>query len=249
MRAEPDHNLERRVRGMPRSQEFSFGIGWALALLSAVIFSTAAPAQAKGPQQVTLPAPDSAAIVSAMTSDYRIGPLDTLEITVFGVDQLNRTVQVDAAGQIDFPLIGQVAAVAKTSRELGQDIGGRLGARYLQAPQVSVLVKASMTQRFTIEGSVGSPGVYDLPGRMSLLQAIATAKGLDNVADPRNVVVFRTVEGRRRAGVADFAAIRSGRLADPEIYAGDVIVVGNSRAKGWLRNVIGVTPLFNLLLL
>jgi polysaccharide export outer membrane protein len=213
------------------------------------LVTVSGPAEARDSSYAALPAPDAAANAAAMTSDYRIGPLDTLEITVFGVDQLNRTVEVDAAGQIDFPMIGPVPAAAKTSHELGQDIARRLDARYLQEPQVSVLVKASVTQRFTVEGSVESPGVYELAGRMSLLQAIATAKGLDDVANPRSVVVFRTVEGQRKAGFADLAAIRSGRAADPQIYAGDVIVVGSSRAKSWLRNVIGVTPLFNLLLL
>jgi len=217
-------------------------------ILTAVL-SLAVAQSAGAASYAALPPPDAAAVATAQTAEYRIGPLDTLEISVFGVDQLTRTMQVDAAGQIDFPLIGMVSAVAKTPRELGQDIALRLDERYLQAPQVSVFVKASVTQRFTVEGSVDAPGVYELPGRMTLLQAIATAKGLDDVANPRHVVVFRTVKGERKAGLANLVAIRSGRAADPQIYAGDVIVVGNSRGKSWLRNVIGVTPLFNLLLL
>lgn len=218
-------------------------------LAAALLLADARAAEAGAAQRGALRPPDAAANAVAMASDYRIGPLDTLEISVFGVDQLNRTVQVDAAGQIDFPLIGQVPAAAKTPHQLGQDIALRLDTRYLQAPQVSVLVKSSVTQRFTVEGSVESPGVFELPGRMTLLQAIATAKGLDDVANPRSVVVFRMIDGQRRAGLANLAAIRSGRSADPQIYAGDIIVVGSSHAKSWLRTVIGVTPLFNLLLL
>jgi polysaccharide export outer membrane protein len=221
----------------------------AVAALVVLSLPAAACAEAASMSRASLPPPDPAANAAAQVSEYRIGPHDTLDISVFGVDALTRTVQVDAAGQIDFPLIGAVPAAAKTTRELGQDIALRLNQRYLEAPQVAVLVKTSVTQRFTVEGSVENPGVFELPGRMTLLQAIATARGLNEVGNPRHVVVFRTIEGQRRAGLADLSAIRAGRTADPQIYAGDVIVVGSSRGKSWLRNIIGVTPLFNLLFL
>jgi protein involved in polysaccharide export with SLBB domain len=162
---------------------------------------------------------------------------------------LTRTVQVDAAGHITYPLIGQVAAAARTARDLEATIAAKLGERYLQSPQVMVLVKAAPGQKFTVEGAVASPGIYDINGRMTLLQAIATAKGLETAANPRNVVVFRLIEGRRMAGLADLSEIRSGKLNDPQIYAGDVIVVESSRTKALLRTMLGTVPLFNLLLL
>jgi polysaccharide export outer membrane protein len=221
----------------------------AVAALAVLSTPAAAWAETAGMTHAALPPPDPVATATAQVSEYRIGPHDTLDINVFGVDALTRTVQVDAAGQIDFPLIGAVPAAARTTRELGQDIALRLNQRYLEAPQVSVMVKTSVTQRFTVEGSVENPGVFELPGRMTLLQAIATARGLNETGNPRHVVVFRTVDGQRRAGLANLSAIRAGRTADPQIYAGDVIVVGSSRGKSWLRNIIGVTPLFNLLLL
>ncbi|MDP3173313.1 MAG: polysaccharide biosynthesis/export family protein [Phenylobacterium sp.] len=195
----------------------------------------------------SLPPPDPAASAAVQQQDYRIGPLDTLEITVFKVDNLNRTLQVDASGAIDFPLIGSVQASAKTPRQLGDEIAVRLGARYLQSPQVGVLVKSSQSSKFTVEGSVKRPGVYDIIGRMTLIQAVATAEGVDQFANLKTVVIFRTVDRQRRAAVVNLADIRLGKVEDPQIYPADVIVVPVSGSKRALQNVIGATPLFSLL--
>lgn len=215
--------------------------------LVACLLGTPAHAASAGRAAGELPAPDLAANAAVQQLAYRIGPFDTLAISVFGVDALTREVQVDNAGQIDFPLIGAVQASARTPTELSAAIAAKLGDRYLQSPQVSVVVKESVSQRFTVEGAVASPGLYEFRGGMTLLQAIATAKGLNDVASARDVVVFRLVEGRRMAGAADLRAIRAGEIGDPQIYPGDVIVVGDSHAKGWLRGIIGAMPIFNLL--
>lgn len=226
------------------------GMRCAASVLSAAVLAAgAAQAQAVRPSHAALPPPDPAANAAVQQTEYRIGPLDTLDINVFGVEDLTRTVQVDASGQINYPLIGAVLASTRTPRQLGDEIAARLDARYLQKPQVEVFVKSSLSQRFTVEGAVASPGVYDIQGRMTLLQAIATAKGLEDVANTRKVVVFRTVGGTRMAGVANLSAIRDGKKSDPQIYPGDVIVVASSRTKGWLRNIMGAVPIFNLLAL
>lgn len=219
------------------------------AALAAVL---ATPALASGQPVVTasrapLPPPDPAAAATIPQTEYRIGPLDILDIGVFGVETLTGTFQVDASGQIVYPLIGSVQASAKTPRELGDEIAAMLSDRYLQSPQVTVYVKTSLSQRFTVEGAVASPGVYDIAGRMTLLQAIATAKGVDESANLRNIVVFREIDGQRRAGLADLGAIRSGKAPDPQIYAGDTIVVASSGSKKFLSGLLRATPLFNLL--
>ncbi|MEJ0067097.1 MAG: polysaccharide biosynthesis/export family protein [Caulobacteraceae bacterium] len=97
--------------------------------------------------------------------DYVIGPLDKLSIKVFQVQDLSLdAVQVDASGQIVLPLIGNVTASGKTTNQLSQEIAGRLGERYLQSPQVSVIVLQSTSQKVTVEGEVRSPGVFQMAG-------------------------------------------------------------------------------------
>lgn len=193
-----------------------------------------------------LPPPDALNAPIPSQGDYRIGPLDTLDISVFQVENLTRTVQVDTSGQIDFPLLGAVIAAGKTTRELADEMSNRLGRRYLEAPHVSVYVRQSVSRRFTVEGAVSHPGVFDITGRMTLLQAIATAQGVEPAANLRQIVVFRTVNQQRMAGIADLADVRSGKLPDPEIYPGDIIVVPSSGSKRVLRGIIGATPLFTL---
>lgn len=187
-----------------------------------------------------LPAPDTTAESGAYlgASDYRVGPLDLLEISVFQVEDLNRSVRINSSGQISLPLIGTVHAGGKTIAELETDIAAKLEAGYLQAPQVSVFVKEFSSQRVTVEGAVKQPGIFPITGRTSLLQAIALAKGFEELAEERSVVVFRTIKGQRMAAMFDIRAIRAGAVADPQIYGDDIIVVDRSGPRSALKTVI-----------
>src|SRR5215207_4542635 len=86
--------------------------------------------------------------------DYRIAPLDVVEISVFGVPELSRTVQVSSSGTINLPLVKEVHAGGRTSIELEHDISAELDKKYLQQPQVSVYVKEFNSQRITVDGAV-----------------------------------------------------------------------------------------------
>src|SRR5258708_1825648 len=137
---------------------------------------TATSAQAQGLAAAAL---REQAAVAAPAGDYRIGPQDTLEIDVFQLSDLNRTVQVDSGGQILLPLLGQVPAAGKTSRELSTDIAAQLGEKYVNNPQVTVVVKEAQGQRITVDGAVTQPGVYSLAGPTTLMQTAALAQGPD----------------------------------------------------------------------
>lgn len=228
-----------------------------IGLAAAAVLAGCASDVPKGVRDVTnapsggaLQPPDPVAAASALQQNYRIGPRDVLSISVFRVESLQKEeVQVDLAGQIDFPLIGTVNAAARTPNELAAEIAMKLEAKYLQNPQVTVLVKEAVSQRFTVEGAVRKPGVFPVVGKMTLLQAIATAEGLDDVANTRGVVVFRTVNDRRMAAAVDLAEVRTGKLGDPQIYPGDVVVVATSKSRRALKDIVGVTPLTSFRLL
>lgn len=196
----------------------------------------------------SLPAPDSTSASGAYLGvpDYRVGPLDLIEVTVFQVEELNRTVRVNTSGKISLPLVGTIDAGGKTVSELEADIASRLEETYLQSPQVSVFVKEFTSQRVTIEGAVKQPGVYPITGRTSLLQAVAMAKGFERVANLEGVIVFRTVDGQRMAAVFDYRAIRAGQVEDPQIYGDDIVVVDESGPKAAWRNVLEALPIFNV---
>lgn len=178
---------------------------------------------------------------------YKIGPLDVLEISVFKVPDLSRSVQVADTGTINLPLLGEVPAGGKTSRELEQYLAKQLGAKYLQSPQVTVYVKEYNSRRVTIEGSVRKPGVFPISQRTTLLQFVAMAGGPTEAADTADVLVFRGTSTKRSAARFDLDDIRNGGSEDPVIEQGDVIVVNQSMAKtafGYVMQVLPVGRLF-----
>lgn len=186
-----------------------------------------------------LPPPDTTSASGAYTgvSDYRIGVLDLLQISVFQLEDFDREVRVNTSGMISLPLIGAITAGGKTVPELEQAIAASLSEKYLQDPQVSVFVKEFTSQRITVEGAVNKPGIFPITGRTSLLQAVAMSEGVTVVADPSSVVVFRTIQGKRMAALFDLRQIRAGDAEDPQVYGDDIIVVDHSGSKTALKNI------------
>lgn len=190
--------------------------------------------------------PEVSALESARAGvgqeEYRIGPRDLLEISVFGQEALDRTVRVGGDGRVSLPLAGSIEVGGRTPHEVETALADALRARFLQDPQVSVFVKEYASQRVTVDGAVQKPGIYPLQGRTTLLQVIATAQGLDPLADPGGVVVFRTIDGQRMAAVFDVRAIRRGRAVDPLIVTEDMVVVEQSASRTALRRFIETVP-------
>lgn len=191
----------------------------------------------------TLPPPAHQDLGSGVRS-YTIGPFDKLIVDVFGIDELSRReVQTDAGARFSFPLAGVVDAGGKTPREVELMIQDRLRDRYVRDPQVTVNLKETGSQLVTVDGQVREPGLYPVVGRMTLMRAVATAKGLAEFANLEDVVVFRTVEGRKMAGLYNLKAIRRGVYDDPEVFANDVVVVGDSNARRLFKDVLQAAPL------
>jgi polysaccharide export outer membrane protein len=172
---------------------------------------------------------------------YKIGPQDVLEISVFKVPELSRTVQVSEIGTINLPLVGEVPAAGKTAREVELSLSAKLGVKYLQSPQVTVAVKEYNSQRVTIEGAIKKPGVFSIRSKTSLLQLTAMAGGLEDTADHSGLVIIRQANGKRSARKFDIDEIRSGRAQDPAIEQGDIVVVSHSAMKAaWQTFVKGL---------
>lgn len=181
-----------------------------------------------------------------LTADDRIvlvGPLDGISVIVFGVPELSRNMQVDGSGRIAMPLIGTIDAGGKTPAEVAQDIEDRLRGRYVRDPDVTVNVTSSVSQVVTVDGQVVEPGLYPVTNQMTLLRAVASAKGLSEFAKLNDVVILRTVNGQRMAGLYNIAAIRRGLYDDPPIFANDMIVVGDSPQRRMFRDFVALSPL------
>ena len=179
---------------------------------------------------------------------YTVGPFDKLTVSVFGVPDVSGDVTADAQGRVSVPLAGTVEAAGKSPTELAEMITVRLRS-YVRDPQVTVNVKEAVSRTFTVDGAVKDPGVYQANGNLSLMRAIATAKGTTEDADLSDVVIFRKVDGKSMAALYNVAAIRRGAYADPAIYPNDLIVVGDSPTSRMIRSLAPIlaTPLVLLL--
>lgn len=219
------------------------------AIFAAVTLATASgcasvpPLQSNGSIQVVdateLPPPST-----DMENGYRIGVYDRLLVDVLGFQELNkRELQVDAAGNIALPIAGAVHAAGRTPDEVARDITAKMRVGYVRNPQVSVNLFQSTSQYVTVEGQVTEPGNYPLVGDMTLLRAVAAAKGTSEFAKLDDVVVFRTVDDRRMVALYNLAAIRRGYYSDPQLYAKDVVVVGDSPGRRLFTRIVQASSL------
>lgn len=221
----------------PRGVRGLFSVAGLLAL--------AACADTRGgsiPYDQPLAAPDEVTF-QTLATDYKIAPMDKLTIKVFKMEDLTGDYDVDLAGNISLPLVGQIQAANLTTAQLDDQLTQKLGDKYLEHPDVSVAIKSSTAHVVTVDGAVKDGGSFPVAGPTSLIRAIAMAKGTTEDANARRVAVFRTIGGKRQAAAFDLTSIRRGEAPDPEIFPGDIIVVDGSKVKATQKTILQSIPL------
>jgi polysaccharide biosynthesis/export protein len=189
-----------------------------------------------------LPEPTRADLINS-DRPYLIGPFDKLIIDVFGIEDLSKKeVQTDASGRISFPLAGIIEAAGRTPGEVEEMLEARLRNAYVRDPQVTVNLKETVSQVITIDGQVREPGLYPVIGKMTLMRAVATARGVSEFAKLDDVIIFRVVDGQNMAALYNLKAIRAGQYSDPEVFANDVVYVGDSQARRMFKDALQALP-------
>jgi polysaccharide export outer membrane protein len=172
-----------------------------------------------------------------------LGPLDTVKVTVFRIPDLSGDYQVDGRGVVDLPLIGEVPVDGRNAEQFAQELERQYGARYLNNPEITVRLLTTNQYNITVEGGVNAPGVFPLPGRTTLLGAIAMSRGfLAYDSNPKRVAIFRKQGGKTVAAAFDVVAIRHGDMQDPLVYPGDTIVVDSSKVRSIYRDLLQTIP-------
>jgi len=115
---------------------------------------------------------------AASADEYRIGPDDLLEITVFEAPELNRSQRVSAGGQISLPLLGAVQAGSLTPRELEFVLEELLRRTYMKEPHVGVFVREMQSHAVSVFGAVKKPGVFQVRGAKTVVELLSMAEGL-----------------------------------------------------------------------
>ncbi len=175
--------------------------------------------------------------LAGLGTDYTIGPNDLIDIDVYGVPELKRTVRVNSSGLVSLPLVGQVSLGGLTAQEAEKRLEKVYGEKYLANPQISVFIREFTTQRVTVEGAVAKPGVYPFTGQLTLLRTMALVGGGGPMARLDEVMVYRKApDGRMETLTYNMEKIRDGTEPDPIIYAEDVIVVKRDATRALLRD-------------
>ncbi|MEZ0244956.1 MAG: polysaccharide biosynthesis/export family protein [Sphingomonas sp.] len=229
---------------------FRSGLALAAGLLATLALSACGSSKpepiglAPGMQVAQLSELPKPGLADRMTENepYVLGALDKLEIDVYGVPDLKRTVIVDSNGTFSFPLAGQIQASGQTPGQIAQALTTRLSA-YIKSPQVTVNVIERVSQTLTVDGQVAKPGLYPMIGRQTLMRVVAMAGGTTEFAKLEDVIIFRTVQGQKYVGIYNLGAIRRGNYADPEIFANDIIIVGDSAARRRFKDILQVVPI------
>jgi polysaccharide export outer membrane protein len=190
-----------------------------------------------------LPPPDGVDAANG-TFAYRIAPLDKVSLIVADTPELTGVFRADSGGKIVLPYLGPVQASGLTPAELSSQLNRDLRAgHFINDPRVAVNVEEADSLNYTIDGQVNNPGDFTASPDLTLMRAVAKAKGLNEYARLNDVVVFRTVNGQSLAALYDLGSIRHGLYADPRIYPHDIVVVGDSVARRKLAQFVQALPL------
>ena len=217
-----------RLRDLMTTRSVAGLLAWVVLGLSC----NSGPAFAASVQQ-TLPAPapaeassrPPAAPAAGVSSDYVIGPSDSLEINVWKEPTVSSTLPVRPDGMISLSLVGDLQAAGLTPMQLGLAVADRL-KHYMTDPLGTVTVLAVNSKKVFLLGEVAKPGELPLLPGMTPLQAIASAGGLSQYANARHVYILRNAGGKQQKIAFDYKkAIKDGNLQGVSLVSGDTIVV------------------------
>jgi polysaccharide biosynthesis/export protein len=203
-----------RLSNVLRAAERNIGI------LVLLILVAGLPLAAQG--QAPAPAMQSA----APDANYVIGADDVLDISVWKEPDVSRVVPVRPDGKISLPLVSDVQAAGLTPTQLADTLTERF-KKYLNDPQVTVIVSQINSRRVYVVGEVTHPGAFPLLPDMTVLQALADAGGFTPFANTKKVHIVRTVDGKQSEFPFEYREVLDGSKSSENIklIPGDEIVV------------------------
>jgi polysaccharide export outer membrane protein len=127
---------------------------------------------------------------AAALEEFRIGPEDTLQISVWRNEAMSKTIPVRPDGMISLPLLNEVKAAGLTPAELRQVLSTKL-AEYMPTPEVSVILTDVKSFKVSVIGEVRKPARYELKSWTTILDVLALAGGFTEFAARGRIVVLR----------------------------------------------------------
>jgi len=199
---------------------------------TAVVVHAQAPASALAANAAAaLPASSPAAaavpVKPALLNGYVIGVDDVLSILFWRDKDLSAPeITVRPDGKVTLPLLNDVQAAGLTPEQL-RDTVLDAARKYVEDPNPTVIVKEIKSRKVFITGQVEKPGPYPLNGTVTVLQLIATAGGLRDFADGKNISVIRVRDGKQSIFEFNYQDLLKKRYLSQniELAPGDTVVV------------------------
>ncbi|HZS05739.1 MAG TPA: polysaccharide biosynthesis/export family protein [Blastocatellia bacterium] len=174
--------------------------------------------------------------------DFRFGPQDVISVDVFKEDKYSRQgIVIPPHGKINYPLIGEVVVVGRTTTEVEKEITEKL-SEYLIEPKVTVQIVQAHSLKYMVLGDVGRAGIYEMTRRLTVLEAIAEAGDITRYGDRGKVAVLRMQGDSTQKYPVNLNEIQRGRGAPFYLAPGDVIVVPGNKFKT-VEKVMGMLTL------
>ncbi|MBI4775007.1 MAG: polysaccharide biosynthesis/export family protein [Deltaproteobacteria bacterium] len=160
------------------------------------------------------------------SKDYLIHPMDVLEISIYGEEDLVRKLVVRPDGKISFPLIGDIQVAGRSTKQTKEVIDEKVSAFIPQASS-TVIVQELGSLIFFVLGQVAKPGVFNVSSPLTVVQALSLAGGLTTFADPDNILIIRGHSQDTRKIPFDYSDVRNGKSLEQNILLerGDVVLV------------------------
>jgi polysaccharide export outer membrane protein len=212
---------------MMQTAQLRTGVALALAVVMAagsIRLGAQAPVNPPAPAATQATPPSGGVLPPA---DYVIGPDDALSIIYWDHKEMSADVVVRPDGKITLPLVNDMQAVGLTPDQLRQKIT-EAGAKFVESPVVTVIVKEIKSRQVSITGQVGKSGWYPINGPMTVIQLIALAGGLQEYADGKHISVLRTEKGQPvsyRFNYDEVVKKRRNLKQNIELKPGDQVVV------------------------
>jgi polysaccharide biosynthesis/export protein len=181
---------------------------------------TASPTPAPPPAVTNV---ETAILTNA--NDYKIGPEDLLDISVWKNPELSRTVPVRPDGKVSLPLVNDIQAAGLTPTALRQQLIDRL-SEFIPAPEVAVIVREVHSMKVAVVGSVKTPGRYELKSAATVLEMIALAQGFTDFASRDRIMILRQENGETKRIPFNYRKVAAGdEQSNLVVQSGDIIVV------------------------
>jgi len=171
-------------------------------------------------------ASSTAPIQEPRISEFILGPGDTVEITVYRHDDLNRKTQIQPDHTFFFPLVGNIDTRGMGLRQLRTELTQRLSKFFID-PQVSVEITGSPNRKIFVLGEVNTPGVYQFDTPTSAVEAISRAGGFTRDAKQRSVLLVRGDLSSPELKKLDFKLLLRGGAweQNAQLMSGDLMYV------------------------